>query len=57
MSDEELRLVLFSEELDVRGEHRERTVQDAKNLIRWCLKGDPTARPRQPPPPTQCHVG
>ena len=51
ISDEELQPVFSDPEVAKMLHHS--VIADAKHLIRWCLKGDPTARPRQPPPPTQ----
>ena len=45
MSDEELRPVLAAAEADFGRSPRKQTIEDAKNLIRWCLKAEPSARP------------
>eukprot|EP01043_Picozoa_sp_COSAG02_P022755 COSAG02_NODE_1192_length_13974_cov_16.770378_2_plen_861_part_00 len=45
ISDDKLAPVLSSSAVEWDNVDPQQTVSDAKNLIRWCLNGDPTARP------------
>lgn len=45
ISDEELEPVLKSSEVKFGAEDRNQTIAAAKDLIRWCLHGNPSARP------------